>query len=150
MLSFLNALCNLNIQYFRHRENNRSMLRRGAKGNTKHITLALSQPGGRHGSTRVHSQAIPSLREVAHDASLCTFTMEIPSARSWAAPVRATGTVRRRQAVRYSPSITYKITPAGSLSSCQPGGPPCLGQPTSIRPHWSQLIEVGGGRGILG
>jgi hypothetical protein len=26
---------------------------------------------------------------------------------------------------RNVPSITYKITPAGSLSSSQPGGPPC-------------------------
>jgi hypothetical protein len=50
MLSFLDALCILNIQYFRHRENNRSLLRRAAKRTTKHITLALSQPERRHGS----------------------------------------------------------------------------------------------------
>jgi hypothetical protein len=41
-------------------------------------------------------QAIPSLCAVAQDGLLCTFTinqqLEIPSARSWAAPVRATGT----------------------------------------------------------
>jgi hypothetical protein len=44
----------------------------------------------------------------------------IPTARSWAAPVRITGTVRKRQAVRLV--LTYKITPAGSLSSIQAGG----------------------------
>jgi hypothetical protein len=44
-------------------------------------------------------QALPSLRDVAHDGWLCTFTikqqLKIPSARSWAAPVRATGTARQ-------------------------------------------------------
>jgi hypothetical protein len=48
---------------------------------------------------------------------------KIPSASSWAAHVRVTGTVLKRQAA--SPSITCKITPAGSLSSSQPGGPTC-------------------------
>jgi hypothetical protein len=37
-------------------------------------------------------QALPPLRNVAHDGWLCIFTiqqqLEIPSARSWAAPVR--------------------------------------------------------------
>jgi hypothetical protein len=41
---------------------------------------------------------MPSLRDVAHDGRLCTFTiyqqLEIPLARSWAALVRATGNVR--------------------------------------------------------
>ncbi len=45
-------------------------------------------------------------------------------ARSWAAPVWQRygiyGTGRR-----YGPSITFKITPAGSLSASQPGRPPC-------------------------
>ncbi len=40
---------------------------------------------------------------VAHDWWLCTFAkwqqLEIPSARSWAAPVKAAGTVRKRQAL---------------------------------------------------
>jgi hypothetical protein len=44
---------------------------------------------------------MPSLCDVAHDG--CTFTLkqqlETPSARSWAAPVRETGTIRKRQAV---------------------------------------------------
>jgi hypothetical protein len=53
----------------------------------------------------VEYKDMPSLRDVAHGGWLCTFTLlykkqlEIPSARSWAAPVRATGTVRKRQAV---------------------------------------------------
>jgi hypothetical protein len=33
---------------------------------------------------------------------------------------------------RYGPSITYKITPAGSLSSSQPGGPPCWSSPLAF------------------
>jgi hypothetical protein len=39
------------------------------------------------------------------------------------------GTEKGRQ---YSPSITYKITPAGSLSSSQPGGPPCWVRPLAF------------------
>jgi hypothetical protein len=39
--------------------------------------------------------AMHSLRDLAHDGWLCTFTLqqqlEIPSAHSWAAPVRACG-----------------------------------------------------------
>ncbi len=49
-------------------------------------------------------QARHSMREVAHGGWLSTFTiqqqLEIPSARSWAAPVRATDMVRKRQALR--------------------------------------------------
>jgi hypothetical protein len=30
------------------------------------------------------------------------------------------------------PSITYKITPAGSHSSTQPGGPPCWASPLAF------------------
>jgi hypothetical protein len=37
--------------------------------------------------------------------------------------------VRYKKGRRYGPSITYKITPAGSLSSGQPGGPPCWVSP---------------------
>jgi hypothetical protein len=44
----------------------------------------------------------------------CVHLLEIPSARSWAAPVRAPGTLR--QGRRYGPSITVQITHAGSLS----------------------------------
>jgi hypothetical protein len=33
-------------------------------------------------------------------------------------------------------SITYKIKPCWDTPSSQPGGPPSLGQPSSLRPHW--------------
>ncbi len=52
----------------------------------------------------------------------------MPSAGSWAAP----GTVRYGEDRQYSLSITYKITPAGSLSSRQPGGPPCRASPLAF------------------
>jgi hypothetical protein len=42
-----------------------------------------------------------------------------------------TVTARKRQAV-YGPFITYKITPAGSLFSSQPGGPPCWVSPLAF------------------
>ncbi len=49
-------------------------------------------------------QAMPSLRDLVHDGWLCTFTtlqqLEIPSAPSWGAPAKATGTVGKIQAVR--------------------------------------------------
>jgi hypothetical protein len=55
-------------------------------------------------------QAMPSLRDVAHDGWLFTFTikqqLEIPSARSWAAPVRATGTVQKKAGGTACPSRT--------------------------------------------
>ncbi len=47
---------------------------------------------------------MPSLGDVAHNGCLSTFTiqqqLDIPSARSWAAPIRSTGTMQKRQAVR--------------------------------------------------
>jgi hypothetical protein len=49
---------------------------------------------------------------------------------SSAAPVRAIGVVWKRQAVRLS--ITYKVAPDGSLSSSQPGGPPCWVSPLAF------------------
>jgi hypothetical protein len=64
--------------------------------------------------------------QAAHYRWVCTFStyhqLEISSALSWIAPVRATGTVRKKQAVW--PVHHAQITPAGSLSSSQPGGPP--------------------------
>ncbi len=47
--------------------------------------------------------------------------------------------VRYGKGCRYGPSIIYKVIPAGSLSSSQPGGPPSWGQPSSLRPHWASL-----------
>jgi hypothetical protein len=84
-----------------------------------------------HGSTRVLS-----LPDVAHDIWLSTYTVYFTTAAGnsissqLGIPVRATGTVRKRQAVL--PSITYNITPAGSLPSSQPGGPPCWTSPLAF------------------
>ncbi len=51
-------------------------------------------------------QAMPSLCDVAYDGWLCTFTIkqqqEIPSVRSWAAPVRETGTEKAGVVARLS------------------------------------------------
>ncbi len=44
----------------------------------------------------------------------CVHLLEIRSSRSWAAPVRAPGTLR--QGRRNGPDITVQITSAGSLS----------------------------------
>jgi hypothetical protein len=77
-------------------------------------------------------QAMPSLPDVAHDGWLCTFTMsqqlEIPSARNWAAPVRAAVTVRKKAGGTARPSRTKSHLPDHFYSS-QPGGPPCWVQP---------------------
>jgi hypothetical protein len=58
----------------------------------------------RKGIGLLENQAMPSLHDEAHDGWLCACTiqqqLEIPSARSWAAPAGATGTVRTRGAVR--------------------------------------------------
>jgi hypothetical protein len=62
---------------------------------------------------------LPSLGDVGYDGWLCTFPiqqqLEIPSARSRASPIRATGTVRKRQAVRLvRPSRTKSNLPGHS------------------------------------
>jgi hypothetical protein len=59
------------------------------------------KPERRHGSTRVPGHAFPAWRS------------------SWWMVVYI------YKGKRYGRSITYKITPAGSLSSSQPIGPPC-------------------------
>ncbi len=54
---------------------------------------------------------------------------------SWKILQHAAGQLRSGQPVRYGKgrrfglSITYKIRPAGSLSSCQPSGQPCWASP---------------------
>jgi hypothetical protein len=40
--------------------------------------------------------------------------------------------VRYGKGMQYGPSITYKFTPAGSLSSSQPGGLPCWASPLAF------------------
>ena len=77
---------------------------------------------------------MPSLRDLAHDGWLCTLPkeqqLEMPSTRSWAAPVRTTGTVRKRQAVR--PVHHVQNHTGRVLSSSQPGGPPCWASPLAF------------------
>ncbi len=55
--------------------------------------------------------------------------------------------VMNREKVRvYGPFITYKITPAGSLSSSQPGRPPCWASPLAFgligHEHTVKLVTV--------
>ncbi len=61
-----------------------------------------------------------------------TEQLEILSARSWAAPVRAAGTERKRHAVWSVHHVQNKITPAESLSSSHPGWPPCWASPLAF------------------
>jgi hypothetical protein len=60
-----------------------------------------------------------SLCDIAHEGRLCTITilqhLEISSAHSYR-QLLSGQPVRYRKGRRYGPSITYKITPAGSLS----------------------------------
>jgi hypothetical protein len=73
-------------------------------------------------------QAMPSLRDVTHDGWLCTFSiqqqLEIPSARSWAAPVStvkatAYGIVKAGGTAR--PSRTKSHLPGHSPPASQAG-----------------------------
>jgi hypothetical protein len=95
----------------------------------------LYPPERRHGSI-LEYQAMSSLLDVAHGGWLCTFTikqqLEIPSARI--PPVRTTGTVRKRQAVRpvnHTQIHTCRIT---FLQSARRAA--VLDQPSSLRHHW--------------
>jgi hypothetical protein len=91
----------------------------------------------REGMGLLEHQAMPSLRDVAHDRWLCTFTiiqqLETQSARSWAAPVWATGTVQKRQAVRPVHHVQNYICRVTLLQPARQAA--MLGQPSSLRPH---------------
>ena len=71
---------------------------------------------------------------IAHDGWLCTSLYNS----SWKFHGLAAGQLLSGQPLqygkgrRYGPSITYNITPAGSLSSSQPGGPPCWASPLAF------------------
>ncbi len=111
----------------------------GLAGRIKTLTffLRISQlfnPERRHGSTRLPGHAFLACR-IAHDGWFCVHFLyitaaRIPSARRFAVSIRATGTVRKRQPVR--PVHHVQITPAGSLSSSQSGGPPCGTSPLAF------------------
>ncbi len=90
----------------------------------------------REGMGLLEYQAMPSLRDITHDGWLCTFTikqqLEIPSARSWAAPVRATGTVQKRHAVRPVHHIQNHTSQVTLLPRARRVA--VLGQPSRIWP----------------
>ena len=85
-------------------------------------------------STVLEYQAMPSLRGEANDGWLFTFTTVHSS---WKFHQLTAGQPLSRQPVRYGkggrygPSITYKITHTGSLSSSPPGKPPCWASSTA-------------------
>jgi hypothetical protein len=83
-------------------------------------SLLLRMQTQREGLGLLKYQAMPSLRDLAHDGVLCTFSNR-------SAPDR--GSVRAGSID--CPSRT-KSHPAGSLSSSQPGGPPCWASPLAI------------------
>ncbi len=55
--------------------------------------------------------------------------------------------VRYGKGRRYGPYITYKITPDGSLSSSQPGGPPCWASPLTNYAKMTRIEVKRGGNG---
>jgi hypothetical protein len=81
-------------------------------------------------------QAMAFLLDLAHYEWSCTFTiqqqLEIPTARSWAAPVRAACTERRRQAIR---PVHHLQKHTCRVTLLQPTRRAVLGQPSSLRPH---------------
>ncbi len=95
--------------------------------------FSCTQPNKRHGSTRVPGHAVLawliSWRMVAYIYYLTAAGDSICS--QLGSSFRASDTVLGKGR-RYGPSITYKIPPAGSLSSSQPGGPPCWASPLAF------------------
>jgi hypothetical protein len=92
-----------------------------------------------HGSTRVPGHAF-----LAWCSTMVVYIYFVTAvgnseARNRAAPVRATGTVRKRQAVRPAHHVqnhTWRVT------LLQPDRRAAvLGQPSSLRPHWLWLRE---------
>jgi hypothetical protein len=108
----------------------------------------------REGMDLLVYQAMPSLRDVAYDGWLCTFTikqqLEIPSARSWTAPVRGTGTVRKTEKAgsKARPSHIKSHLPGHSPPASQAGRAAVLGQPSSLWPETSS--EQTSSRNLLG
>jgi hypothetical protein len=92
------------------------------------ITECTQESGDqREGMGLLVYQAMPSLRDLAHEGVLCTFSNR-------PVPDRASGVVR--QGRRHGLSNTYKITPCW-VTILQPSRRPAvLGQTFSLRPHW--------------
>ncbi len=86
----------------------------------------LFGPERSHGSPRLPSHAfLPSLRDVAHDGVLCTFS---------------NGVVR--QGRRHGPSIAYKITPCWVTLLRPARRAAVLGQPSSLRPIGHNTVKL--------
>ncbi len=80
-------------------------------------------PQRRHGSTRVPGHAFLAWHSSWRTAVyVCYITS---TGNSFSSQLLSGRPVQYGKGRRYGPSITYKITPTGSLSSSQPGGPPC-------------------------
>jgi hypothetical protein len=81
---------------------------------------------------------MPSLRDVAPESWRMVVHNLLQYSSSWKFQQLAAGQllsgkpVRYRKGWWYGPSIIYKITPAGSLSSSQPGGPTCSASPLAF------------------
>ncbi len=92
-------------------------------------------------------QAMPSLRDVSHDGMVVYIyyitAAGIPTARSWAAPVRATGMVRKRQAVWPVHHVENHTCRCRVILLKPARRAAVLGQPSSLRSHWYQQQLVG-------
>jgi hypothetical protein len=115
-------------------------------GDQKRGLARYFEPERRHGPT-IEYQAMPSLRDVAHDEWVYTFTiiqqLEIPSARSWAAPVRVTGTVWKKGGTA-RPSRTYHTCRVTLPQSARRAA--VLGQPSGLQLYrlelnWMETLE---------
>ncbi len=93
-------------------------------------------------------QAMSSLRVITHDGWLCSVYS------NWKFHQLAGGQLlsgqpvwlRKNQAVW--PVHHLQITPAGSLSSSQPGGLPCKTSPLALRPYCCGWCVCWGGEGV--
>jgi hypothetical protein len=88
-----------------------------------------ASPERRHGSTRIPGHAFlagrSSRRMVVYIYCTITYITKFFQLLSGQP-------VRYGKSRQYGPSITYKVTPAGSLSSSQPVGPPCWVSPLTF------------------
>jgi hypothetical protein len=109
------------------------------------LTAQWLWPERMHGSTRVPGHAFIEWRCSILMTDCCVLYIyyitaarySITVARSFAAPVRATGTVRKRQAVRTVQNHICRLT---LLQPARPAKRAAgLGQPSSLRPYWLWL-----------
>jgi hypothetical protein len=78
---------------------------------------------------------MPSLRDVAHNGCIAWIYYKTGAGNSIGSQLGSSCQCNRygtEKCRRYGPSITHKITPAGSLYSSQPGGPPWWASPLAF------------------